>query len=137
MCNPEGVTEADIQSDVRTLLLYGRLDLEEKDLVVVEAQAGGGRRIDVETGTAAIEVKRDLSNAAAHKKGCPAARRLRASTRPVCRRSTSRPSTKLRTALRVGQKQRAPSKQRGRKLPYLDGNGEVGGTGFEPVTSCL
>jgi hypothetical protein len=61
-----GVTEADIQSDVRALLLYGGLDLEEKDLIVLEAQAGGGRRIDVETGTSAIEVKKDLSNPEVH-----------------------------------------------------------------------
>ena len=64
----KGITEADIQSDVRALLLYGGLDLDEKDLVVLEAQVGGGRRIDVETGTSAIEVKKDLSNADAHAK---------------------------------------------------------------------
>lgn len=62
----KGVTEADIQSDVRALLLYGGLDIEEKDLVVLESPVGGGRRIDVETGTAAIEVKKDLSNQDAH-----------------------------------------------------------------------
>lgn len=63
----KGVTEADIQSDVRALLLYGDLNLEEKDLVL-EAHVGGGRRIDVETGTTAIEVKKDLSNSELHRK---------------------------------------------------------------------
>ena len=57
-----GVTEADIQADVRGLLLHGGLDLDEKDLVVLEAQVGGGRRIDVEMGTTAIEVKKSLAN---------------------------------------------------------------------------
>src|SRR3954447_2010221 len=64
----KGVTEADIQSDVRALLLYGGLDLEEKDLVVLEAQVGGGRRVDVEAGTTAIEVKKSLVNDDAHAK---------------------------------------------------------------------
>jgi hypothetical protein len=64
----KGVTEADIQSDVRTLLLYGGLDLEEKDLLILEAPTGGGRRIDVDTGSTAIEVKKDLSNLEAHLK---------------------------------------------------------------------
>lgn len=40
------------------MLVYGGLDLEEKDLVVLEAQAGGGQRIDVEIGATAIEVKK-------------------------------------------------------------------------------
>jgi hypothetical protein len=64
----KGVTEADIQSDVRALLLYGGLDLEEKDLIVLEAQVGGGRRIDVELGSTAIEIKKDLSNSEVHAK---------------------------------------------------------------------
>jgi hypothetical protein len=68
LASRKGVTEADIQSDVRALLLYGGLDLEEKDLVVLESQAGGGRRIDVEIGTSVIEVKKDLSNDELHKK---------------------------------------------------------------------
>lgn len=57
-----GRTEADIQSDVRKFLLDADLDLEGADLqeVLLEAQAGGGRRIDVEAGTAAIEVKKSL-----------------------------------------------------------------------------
>ena len=58
----KAVTEADIQSDIRGLLLHGGLDLDEKDLVVLEAQVGGGRRIDIEIGTTAIEVKKNLSN---------------------------------------------------------------------------
>jgi hypothetical protein len=54
--------EANVQADVRTLLLYGGLNLGEDDLVEVEleVQAGGGRRIDVEAGLTVIEVKRDL-----------------------------------------------------------------------------
>ena len=62
------VTEADIQSDVRGLLLYGDLDLDEKDLIVMEAPVGAGRRIDVEIGATAIEVKKSLDNDAAHAK---------------------------------------------------------------------
>jgi len=55
-------TEAQIQADVRQLLLRAPLDLEERDLtdVVLEAQAGGGTKIDVEVGATVIEVKRDL-----------------------------------------------------------------------------
>lgn len=57
-----GGAEANIQAHIQTLLLYGGLNLGEDDLVTVEleAQAGGGRRIDVETGLTVIEVKRDL-----------------------------------------------------------------------------
>jgi hypothetical protein len=53
-------TEANVQSDVRTLLLYGGLHLSAPQVVGLEAPAGAGRRIDVEIGLAAIEVKRDL-----------------------------------------------------------------------------
>jgi N-methylhydantoinase B/oxoprolinase/acetone carboxylase alpha subunit len=35
-------------------------ELEEEDIVVLEAPVGGGRRIDVEVGATVIEVKRDL-----------------------------------------------------------------------------
>ncbi len=57
-------TEADIQSDVKVLLLTGDLDLEDDDLDVrLEAQAGGQRRIDVEVGFAVIETKKDLRRA--------------------------------------------------------------------------
>lgn len=54
--------EANVQADVRTLLLYGGLNLGEDDLVEaeLEVQVGGGRRIDIETGLTAIEIKRDL-----------------------------------------------------------------------------
>ena len=57
-------SEADVQSDVRQLLLTGGLDLEEANVedVKMETAAGGGRRIDVEAGCAVIEVKKDLSN---------------------------------------------------------------------------
>ena len=57
-----GRTEADIQSDVRKFLLDAPLDLDQGELfdIALEAQAGGGRRIDVEAGCAAIEVKKSL-----------------------------------------------------------------------------
>lgn len=59
-----GRTEADIQSDVRKFLLDAPLDIEDAELldVALEAQAGGGRRIDVEAGCAAIEVKKNLAS---------------------------------------------------------------------------
>lgn len=63
-----GSTEADIQSDVRTVLLYGGLELENTDLVVLESPVGGGRRIDVEAGTAVFEVKKDLTNDTVHER---------------------------------------------------------------------
>lgn len=59
-----GRTEADIQSDTRKFLLDAPLDLDQGELVDValEAQVGSGRRIDVEAGCAAIEVKKSLSS---------------------------------------------------------------------------
>lgn len=59
-----GLTEADIQSDVRLVLLTGGLNLDADDLIEprLEVQAGQGRRIDVEIGTTVIEVKKDLRN---------------------------------------------------------------------------
>jgi hypothetical protein len=58
----QGRTEADVQSDVRKFLLDAPLDLDPSELfeVSLEAQAGGGRRIDVEAGCAAIEVKKNI-----------------------------------------------------------------------------
>lgn len=53
-------TEADVQSDLQSFLLYGGFDLHEYD-VRLEAQVGGGRRLDVEVGTTVFEVKKDLS----------------------------------------------------------------------------
>jgi SAM-dependent methyltransferase len=55
-------TEANVQSDVRTLLLYGGLDLDEPQVVDLEVQTGDGtrRRIDIESGLAVFEVKKDL-----------------------------------------------------------------------------
>ena len=52
-----------MQADVRSLLLLPQLDLDDDDIRVVslEAQIGDGRRIDVEIGSAAIEIKKDLS----------------------------------------------------------------------------
>lgn len=61
-----GRTEADIQSDVRKLLLDAPLELADKEVIDVklEAPAGEGRRIDVEAGCVAIEVKRSLESKA-------------------------------------------------------------------------
>jgi hypothetical protein len=58
----KGRTEADIQSDVRALLLLARsLELIEEDIeVFLEAPAGGGRRIDVEAGSTVFEVKKSV-----------------------------------------------------------------------------
>lgn len=57
-------TEANVQSDLHALLLAAPLELEEEDLrddeVILEQQAGGGHRIDVEAGFCVFEVKRDL-----------------------------------------------------------------------------
>ena len=54
--------EANVQAHIQTILLYGGLNLGEENLetVELEAQAGGGRRIDIEAGFTVIEVKRDL-----------------------------------------------------------------------------
>jgi len=62
--------EANKQADIQTLLLYGGLNLGEGDLNIVEleAQVGGGRRIDIEIGLTAIEVKRDLRQAGVREK---------------------------------------------------------------------
>ena len=58
-------SEATIQSDVRYLLLTGKLGLGDEDLVIdLETPVGDGRRIDVETGFTVIEVKRDLRSKA-------------------------------------------------------------------------
>ena len=59
----QGLTEADIQSDVRAVLLDDRLELDDEDVrVVMEAPVDGGRRIDIEAGSTVIEVKKDLGN---------------------------------------------------------------------------
>jgi SAM-dependent methyltransferase len=59
----QALTEADIQSDVRSVLLDDRLELGDEDvLVVLEAPVEGGRRIDIEAGSTVIEVKKDLGN---------------------------------------------------------------------------
>ena len=54
--------EANTQSHIQSLLLYGGLNLESGDIVTVqlEAQVGGGQRIDIEAGLTVIEVKRNL-----------------------------------------------------------------------------
>lgn len=56
-------TEADVQSDLQTFLLYGGFNLHEQE-VRLESQAGGGRRLDVEIGRTVIEVKKDLTRPA-------------------------------------------------------------------------
>lgn len=54
-------TEADLQSDVRLLLLHGDLNLDDDDLEVsLEAQVGDRKRIDVEAGCAVFECKKVL-----------------------------------------------------------------------------
>lgn len=57
-------TEANVQSDLHALLLAAPLELDDEDLrddeVILEQQAGGGHRIDVEAGFCVFEVKRDL-----------------------------------------------------------------------------
>jgi hypothetical protein len=57
-----GRTEADLQSDLRTLLLYGGLNLHDEQVVKLEEQTGDGtrRRIDIAVGFTVIEVKEDL-----------------------------------------------------------------------------
>lgn len=61
-------TEADLQSDVKSLLLFGGLDLDEEDLqvLVLESPLGDGtrRRIDVEVGFSVIETKKSLKDRA-------------------------------------------------------------------------
>lgn len=51
-----------MQSDLHALLLAAPLNLEDDQLddIVLEQQAGGQRRIDVEVGSTVFEVKRDL-----------------------------------------------------------------------------
>ncbi len=53
-------TEADVQSDLQSFLLYGGFDLNESQ-VRLESHVGGGRRLDVEVGLTVFEVKKDLS----------------------------------------------------------------------------
>jgi hypothetical protein len=57
-------TEANVQASLHALLLAAPLALEEESLrdldVVLEQQAGGHKRIDVEAGLCVFEVKRDL-----------------------------------------------------------------------------
>ena len=54
-------TEANVQSGLHAFLLAAPLELEDSDLqIILEQQAGGGLRIDVEAGRCVFEVKRDL-----------------------------------------------------------------------------
>ncbi len=56
-------TEADIQSDIQTLLIAGDLGLAADEAVKLEEQVGDGtrRRIDVAVCHAVVEVKKDLA----------------------------------------------------------------------------
>lgn len=58
-------TEADVQADVRQLILTAPFQLDEDDVeeVYLESPLGDRRRIDVEVGSTVIEVKRDLRRA--------------------------------------------------------------------------
>lgn len=55
-------TEADLQSDVASLLLFGGLNLQDDDVVRREQPVGDGtrRRLDVTVGHLIIETKKDL-----------------------------------------------------------------------------
>ena len=53
-------SEADLQAQVRDLLLYGGLSLADDQVVLLESPVTGQRRIDIEVGCAVIECKRDL-----------------------------------------------------------------------------
>ena len=52
-------SEADVQSNIKLLLLLGGLNLDDP-LVRLETPAPGRRRIDIETGFTVIECKKDL-----------------------------------------------------------------------------
>jgi SAM-dependent methyltransferase len=55
-------SEAEVQADIRQFILEAPFELNEGDLDIVslESPVSGGRRIDIEVGSAIIEVKRDL-----------------------------------------------------------------------------
>jgi hypothetical protein len=53
-------SEADVQSGIRSLLLYGGLNLDDPE-VRLETPAPGRRRVDIETGLTVVECKKDLS----------------------------------------------------------------------------
>lgn len=52
-------SEADVQSGIRTLLLYGGLNVDDPN-VKLETPAPGRRRIDIEMGLTVIEIKKSL-----------------------------------------------------------------------------
>ncbi len=68
LCNrsASGRTEATVQSDIRLLLIASGLNISEDDIldVTLEAPLGDRRRIDIEIGHTAIEVKRSLASGA-------------------------------------------------------------------------
>lgn len=59
--NTVGRTEADIQSDIQTLLLTGGFNLGGGPRLEEQLEDGSRRRIDVAAGTTVIEVKRKLT----------------------------------------------------------------------------
>ncbi|HUC37443.1 MAG TPA: N-6 DNA methylase [Acidimicrobiales bacterium] len=64
--NP-GRTEADIQADVRDVLLYGGFDLGD-EAVLLESSTDDHRRLDVAVGALIVECKKDLRPPAARAK---------------------------------------------------------------------
>jgi SAM-dependent methyltransferase len=64
-------TEANVQSDLHTLLVGGGLNLGDSEIndIVLESPAGSRRRIDVEVGSTIFEVKRDLRTSAVLRDG--------------------------------------------------------------------
>jgi hypothetical protein len=67
----KGRTEADLQGDLRTLLLYGGLALEEDQVVRLEEPSNDGtrRRLDVAVGVTVFELKNDLRAGETRRKG--------------------------------------------------------------------
>ena len=56
-------TEAEIVADIRSFILEAPLQLQEENLVVeLESQVGARQRIDIQVGSAVIEVKKNLES---------------------------------------------------------------------------
>lgn len=72
--NP-GRTEADIQSDVKTVLMYGGFDLAEQD-VRLEAPTADRHRLDISAGNLIVECKRIKRSANQHEHRATARRRV-------------------------------------------------------------
>ena len=65
LTNPPTRTEADVQSDIKELLLWPQFGLDRQDGPRLEVQTEDNtrRRIDILTGATVIEVKKDLTAA--------------------------------------------------------------------------